>query len=158
MDLTFKTDGGIFNYRVCAIILHDGALLATQNKDTPYYYLPGGRVKLHETAEAAIQRELFEELGVRGKIIRPLWLNQGFFTEDVTKEKFHELCIYFLIDISETDLPSCGNSFVRYEGERRYSYEWIPLVKLDEKCLYPLFIKEKIYDLPESFTILAEYE
>ena len=158
MDLTFKTAQGIFNYRVCAIIIHENALLATKNKNSPYYYLPGGRVMLHETAEAAMERELFEELGIRGKILRPLWLNQGFFTEDVTKQRFHELCIYFLIDVSETDLLSRGNPFVRYEGERRYLYEWIPLSRLKEEYLYPLFIKDKIHDLPQNLTILAEYE
>lgn len=158
MDLTFKTQEGIFNYRVCAIILHDGALLTTKNKNTPYYFLPGGRVKLHETADAAIEREVFEELGVHGKIVRPLWLNQGFFTEDVTKERFHELCLYYLIDLSETDLPARGKSFVRYEGDQRHYYEWIPLSRLRDEYLYPLFIKDKIHDLPENLSLLAEYE
>ena len=158
MDLTFRTPEGIFNYRVCAIILHNNTLLATKNNNTPYYFLPGGRVKLHETAEEAIQREIFEELGIQGKIIRPLWLNQGFFTEDVTQEKFHELCIYYLIDVSETDLPTRGESFVRYENKKRYFYEWIPLSRLKDEYLYPLFIKEKIHDLPQNFTMLAEYE
>ena len=158
MDLTFKTEAGIFNYRVCAIILHNGSLLTTKNKSTTYYFLPGGRVKLHEDAETAIRRELYEELGIVGKIVRPLWLNQGFFTEDVTKERFHELCIYYLIDVSDTDLPNRGTTFVRYEGEKRYHYEWIPLERLKDEYLYPLFIKEKIHDLPQNLTILAEYE
>ncbi len=158
MDLTFKTKAGIFNYRVCAIILHNSALLTTKNKNTPYYFLPGGRVKLHESADAAIDREVFEELGVHGKIIRPLWLNQGFFTEDVTNERFHELCIYYLVDISETEVPARGNSFVRYEGNKRHYYEWIPLDKLKDEYLYPQFIKEKIHSLPEAFTLLTEYE
>ena len=158
MDLTFKTEAGIFNYRVCAIIIHNGALLVTRNKATSYYYLPGGRVKLHETADAAIEREIYEELGIHGKILRPLWLNQGFFTEDVSKENFHELCIYYLMDISETDLPSKGSSFVRYEGDRCYLYEWLPLSRIKDEYLYPLFIKDKIHDLPEHLTILAEYE
>ena len=158
MDLTFKTPEGIFNYRVCAIIIHDGKLLATKNQNTPYYFLPGGRVKLHETAEAAMQREIFEELGIKGKIIRPLWLNQGFFTEDVTRQKFHELCVYYLIDVSDTDLLTHGNSFVRYEGKKCYHYRWIPLSCLKDEYLYPLFIKEKIHDLPQNLTMLAEYE
>ena len=158
MDLTFKTDEGIFNYRVCAIIIHNGALLTTRNNKTSYYYLPGGRVKLHETADAAIDREVFEELGVHGKILRPLWLNQGFFTEDFSKERFHELCLYYLVDISETELPSRGTYFIRYEGDKRYYYEWIPLNRLKDEYLYPLFIKEKIHDLPQTLTILAEYE
>ena len=158
MDLTFKTPSGIFNYRVCAIILHDDALLATKNDRTPYFFLPGGRVQLHEDAESAIRRELLEELDLCPTALRPLWLNQGFFTEDVTQEKFHELCLYYLVDISGTDLPSRGNPFLRTEGDQTYLYQWIPLVQLQETYLYPLFIKEKIHDLPEHLTILAEYE
>ena len=158
MDLTFQTQEGIFNYRVCAIILHDNAILTTKNDRTPYYFLPGGRVRLHETAQEAIERELQEELGIQATILRPLWLNQGFFTEDVTKARFHELCIYYLIDISQTDLLSRGERFLRTEGDKRYLYEWIPLDRLQEEYLYPLFIKDKIHDLPEEFTILAEYE
>ena len=158
MDITYQTDDGKFNYRVCAIILHENSILATKNEGTPYYYLPGGRVKLHETADAAIEREVFEELGVHGKIVRPLWLNQGFFTEDVTGQRFHELCVYFLIDVSQTDLPDRGQSFVRYEGERRYLYEWLPLSQIKKKYLYPQFIKEKIHDLPQNLTMLVEYE
>lgn len=64
MDLTFKSETGIFNYRVCAIILHDGNILATKDQNSPYFYLPGGRVKLHEPAEKAIVREVREELDV----------------------------------------------------------------------------------------------
>ena len=158
MDLTFKTPSGIFNYRVCAIILHDDALLATKNDRTPYFFLPGGRVQLHEDAESAIRRDLLEELDLCPTALRPLWLNQGFFTEDVTQEKFHELCLYYLVDISGTDLPSRGNPFLRTEGDQTYLYQWIPLVQLQETYLYPLFIKEKIHDLPEHLTILAEYE
>ena len=158
MDLTFKTPSGIFNYRVCAIILHQDSLLATKNANTPYYFLPGGRVRLHETAEDAIRRELMEELGIRADILRPLWLNQGFFTEDVSQEQFHELCLYYLVDISATDLTARGNSFLRNEGQKEYLYQWIPLSQLQDTYLYPLFIKNKIHDLPKHLTILAEYE
>lgn len=158
MDLTFKTDAGIFNYRVCAIILHEDKLLATKDQNSPYFYLPGGRVKLHEAAEDAIIREVREELNVEPKIIRPLWLNQGFFTEDVTGVRFHELCLYYLVDISETDLLTRGDMFTMLENGHPHYYEWIPLSCLKEEYLYPLFIKEKIFTLPEHLTVLTEYE
>ena len=140
------------------MILHNGKLLATKNQETPYYFLPGGRVQLHEPAEAAIARELREELNIEPKITRPLWLNQGFFTEDVTGKRFHELCLYYLADISETDLLSRGERFTMLESGRTYYYEWIPLSRLKEEYLYPLFIKEKIFNLPEHLTVLTEYE
>ena len=158
MDLTFKTDAGIFNYRVCAVILHNGKILATKDQKSPYYYRPGGRVKLHEPAESAIVREVREELNVEPVIVRSLWLNQGFFTEDVTGARFHELCLYYLIDISGTDLLAKGDRFTMVESDRPHYYQWIPLSRLKEEYLYPLFIKEKIFDLPEHLTVLTEFE
>ena len=126
MDLTFKSETGIFNYRVCAIILHDGKILATKDQNSPYYYLPGGRVKLHEPAENAIVREVREELNVEPKITRPLWLNQGFFTEDVTGVRFHELCLYYLVDVSETGLLARGECFTCWKTDVRTTMSGFP--------------------------------
>ena len=117
MDLTFKTEAGIFNCRVCGVFLHDGKLLAIGGQQPPYFYLPGGRVQLHESMENAVLREIREELGIEAKIIRPLWLNQGFFVEDVTGERFHELCMYFLMDASESDLFSRGEVFKQQDAQ-----------------------------------------
>lgn len=78
MDITFKTPEGRFNYRACAVIVHDERLLVMKDNRSPYFYLPGGRVLLHETAESAVLREVREELGVEAVIIRPLWMVQSF--------------------------------------------------------------------------------
>ena len=42
MDLTFKTKEGYFNYRVAAVIVNDGKILAQRNIKPNEYYLPGG--------------------------------------------------------------------------------------------------------------------
>lgn len=78
MDLSFKCDRQKFNYRVCAMIIADHKILAMRDERSPYFYLPGGRVAMGETAEHAVIREVQEELGIIPKIIRPVWLNQAF--------------------------------------------------------------------------------
>ena len=61
MDISFKAENEKFNYRVCAIMLNDGKILAMRDEGVPYFYLPGGRVKLGEAAEDAIIREITGE-------------------------------------------------------------------------------------------------
>ncbi len=158
MDLTFCTEKGRFNCRVCGVCIHEGRLLAMQDENSPYYYLPGGRVKLGETMQQAVLREMEEELGVKCEIARPLWLNQGFFTEDVTGERFHELCLYFLMDISGTDLPNRGKTFSGIESHHVQRFAWLPFEKLRDLYLYPVFIKKEIFDLPEHLILREEYE
>lgn len=74
MDITFKALAGRFNYRVCAVIVAGGRILAMQDDYSPYYYLPGGGCRCTKTAEEAVLREVREELEIDTRIVRPLWL------------------------------------------------------------------------------------
>ena len=158
MDITFRTPEGRFNYRACAIIVHGDRLLAMKDENSPYYYLPGGRVSLHETADDAVLRELREELGIEAHIARPLWFDQSFFVEDVTGERFHELCMYYLIDIADTDLLTRGDVFRGIERHHRQVFEWLPFARVEREYLYPLFIKKHIRNLPQTLKMMVEYE
>ena len=158
MNITYKFENQKFNYRVCAMMIHEGKILAMKDQRSPYYYLPGGRVALGETAEAAVIREVQEELGIIPKISRPLWLNQAFFKEDVDGLHYHELCIYFLMDISGTDLLTRGACFTATEGHRTHTFQWLEFDRLKEEYFYPLFLKTAIFDLPTEFIIRTEVE
>lgn len=158
MNLTFATSEGTFNYRACAVIVHQNRLLAMRDERSPYYYLPGGRVFLHETAEAAVLRELREELAIDAVIERPLWLCQSFFTEEVSDERYHELCLYYLIDVSQTDLLSRGERFTMWENRHQHTFEWLPFDQVKTAYLYPLFIKERITHLPRELEIIVADE
>lgn len=158
VDISYTTGNRKFNYRVCAVIINNGMILSMQDERSPYYYLPGGRVKLGETAENAVIREIREELNIDAKIVRPLWLCQSFFKEDVDLLNYHELCIYYLVDISGTDLFSRGERFSLPEGRHRHTFEWLKYERLQDEYFYPIFLKEAIFELPKSFTIRTEYE
>lgn len=129
-----------------------------KDENSPYYYLPGGRVKIGETAETAILRECWEELEAVLEIIRPIWVNQAFFTEDVEKIQFHELCIYFLMDISETDILSKGDEFSLFENDEKHFFKWFSFEKLKDEYFYPEFLKKEIFNIPEQLEIRTETE
>ena len=152
MDISFKTPEGRFNYRVCGVIIRNERLLAMQDGKSPYSYLPGGRVKLGENAEEAILREIREEMHAEARILRPLWFCQSHFIEDTSRERFHEICIYYLLD-----LPGIPDSdFAIMEKGRLNRFEWIPFGELKERYLYPDFIKDRVWNLPEGFEILTD--
>lgn len=136
----------------------NGKILAMHDERSPYFYLPGGRVQLGETAEHAVVREVKEELNITAEIVRPLWLNQAFFKEDINRLDYHELCIYFLMDISGTELFSRGGKFSLQEGRHQHDFEWLQFERLKDEYFYPTFLKEAIFKLPQTFTIRSERE
>lgn len=103
-------------------------------------------------------REIREELEIDINIILPLWFNQGFFCEDVSNENYHEICIYFLIDYSNTDLLSRGNQFTLIENKHKHVYEWLEFGRLEKEYFYPIFLKEAIFNLLEYMQIISNYD
>lgn len=96
-------------------------------------------------------------LNIYCKIVRPLWLSQSFFNEDVDKIDYHELCIYYLIELLEKELYK-KDIFVLNERNHTLEYEWLDFDRLQNEYLYPLFLRKEIYNLPEHFTIRTDYE
>lgn len=158
LDITFREEEGTFNFRACAVIIDKRRILTMHDGRSPYYYLPGGRVALHESAEDAVIRECREELDIEPRIARPLWLNQAFFTERVNGQRYHELCLYFLMDVSETGLLSRGDEFSLREGEHINEFKWLSFDQLKDEDFVPNFLKKKIFELPSEFSLNTERE
>lgn len=156
MDCTFRTPQGNFNYRVAAIIRRGDKLLVMREEEIGHWYLPGGRVKLHEPLEDALRREVAEELALPARIVRPLWLVENFYTMD-TKEgediPFHELGLYFLVELSTDALPE-GETFSQKDSDGVWhQYRWFSREDLQGVLLYPSFLKEEWPRLPESLEL-----
>lgn len=155
MDISFKTTEGRFNYRVAGLIVKDNKLLIMQDKGQPYFYVPGGRIKMNEKSVDAVKREIQEELGVEVNVDRMLWINENFFKEETSEEQFHEVCFFYLVEFKENeDLK--GNEFVVDEEGKIHTYYWKTLDEIKYINLYPQFLREKIVDLPLHINHIVE--
>jgi len=130
-----------FTYRVGAIIIKDKKLLMVKHEDYPCYYTVGGKVRINETSEEAIIREVYEETGIEFQIDRLSFINERFF--EIKDEHYHEIVFYFLMkENTNIDLPH-----IRFTDQGpKETLHWLPMESLDKTYIIPEFFKTKLLD------------
>lgn len=141
-DMCVPCDGDLLNIRVGAIIMKDGMLLMVGNERANYLYSVGGRIKFGETAEEAIQREVFEETGVMMEIERLGFVHENYFYGDASSnlgKLIYEISFYFYMKVP-SDFAPVSESFA--EDNSKEHLKW---VSLDEDIkMYPEFFKTEL--------------
>lgn len=109
-DMCVPCGDGLVNLRVGAIIQRNGELLMVGNTRDPYLYSVGGRIKMGETAQEAVAREVLEETGVRMEVDRLAYIHENYFRCDIPPnvgKLVYELCFYFLMRVPADFAPIC---------------------------------------------------
>ena len=155
--ITFKSNGIRFTYRVGGIIIQNEHVLCQAVPEEGFYFLPGGRAELGESASTSIVREMQEELGVLMDIERLLYVVENFFTEQVYSS--HELGLYFLMTIlDDSYLNHSLEPFERIdEAGNHLLFEWLPLAQLETLPLYPLIFQKALQKIPEITMHLEDH-
>jgi len=109
--ISFHTPDGLLQFRTAAVVIRDGHVLLLRVEPHPYWFLPGGRVELGESSEAAIVREMLEETGTRVRIERLLWMGENFW------ESVHEIGFYFLATMPPDSHANRAEQFFGEEGD-----------------------------------------
>jgi ADP-ribose pyrophosphatase YjhB (NUDIX family) len=143
MDVIFKTDNAVFNYRVAGIVLKDSHVLLHKLANDQVWSLPGGRVTMGEEAQQSLVREFREELDVEVRIDRLAWIAENFF--EYAGQNIHEVGFYFLIHSEELSFEK--ESFFGVEGERLI-FKWTPIEELKNVPLYPQFLRTSLREIP----------
>ena len=78
-DCGFTKGNNWFRYRTGAFIIKDNKILFVKSKIGGYYYMLGGGVHLGETSEKCIEREVFEETGIKAQVERLAVVCENFF-------------------------------------------------------------------------------
>ena len=149
-DVCFQTkDNKRFRLRAAAIIIEKGEVLFATNDIEKYYYTIGGGVKLGETAQKAVLREVKEETGVAYKIDRLVFISENFFKRDdgMLKDlECHEITFYFLMKPRGTQTLKSNSKTANNTIEEKMI--WLPIDKLEKYEAYPFFFREKLKKLP----------
>lgn len=58
MDISFRVNNDKFNYRVCAIIIATGKILAMHDERSPYFYFRVGELNLEKQQKKLLSVKL----------------------------------------------------------------------------------------------------
>lgn len=119
-----------FHYLVRGVLIADGRLLVAHELGAAYTFLPGGHIEHGEGAEAALVREIDEELGLRPTVRQFLGAVEHIWPEDALDNQ--EINLLFKIDIDgftpQESSPSC---------EPHLEFLWVDITQVADADLQP---------------------
>ena len=151
-DILFKTDEWVFSYRVAGICVQNGkVLLQTTTGEDRSFAFPGGHVTFGETNAETLVREFKEEIGADIRVGDLKWVAEVFFPWG--KKPCHQICLYYMIDILNPEIPRDGVFLAKEHLEGRnfeLEYHWIPLEKVEGLEVYPTQTAQLLQKLDEG--------
>ena len=146
-DWLFATDEYIFDLRMVAVLIKDDKILVQRDRNGSEYALPGGHIKIGETLENGLIREIMEEMGVQIECRRLLWSEECFW--EWNGKQVHNISFYYLIKLCDDfEIPDNGE-FVSQKDNCNVVIGWMPIDQLQNITIYPEFLKKEIYHLNE---------
>ena len=123
---------------VAAIIIQDNKIFATQRGYGDFkdgWEFPGGKIEEGETPEAALIREIREEL------VTDISVDKYLCTVDHDYPKFHLTMHCYICSVVDGTLTLCEHEAARWlDWEQLWSVEWLPadveVVKALERTLF----------------------
>lgn len=138
-DLLFKTDEGVFSYRVAGICVKNGkVLLQTTTGEDRSFAFPGGHVSFGESNADTLIREFKEEIGADISVGELKWVAEVFFPWG--NRPCHQICLYYLVEIQNPEIPGEGVFLGKEHLEGRkfdLEFHWVPLEEARDLELYP---------------------
>ena len=145
VDVKFKEKEYSFHYRVVGVIVKDYKYLVQNIGDKDYYVLPGGHVRIGESSDDALIREIKEEveIDIMKEDFKLVCYHENIYEKDNRIEHWIEQ--YYLIDV-KGKLEKDNWSYIEHDidGVKKLNYRFVNKEELEKIDLKPLSIKELI--------------
>jgi len=132
------------NIEICvrAIIQSKGRILVCWHKEKKYYFFPGGHTEFGETAEAALIRELKEELDIVVKQLSFIGVVENIYEEKREKHrehrgKHHEINLVFNVLIKRAKDKSL---------EDHIDFVFLNKKDFAHKKIFPVMLKKAVIE------------
>ena len=161
MDILFKTEDWVFSYRVAGISVQDGKVLLQKPTNDHAYAFPGGHVEFGETNEETLIREFKEEIGADVRVGELKWVAEAFFPWGGKGKPCHQICLYYLVEILNPEIPKDGMFMATEHIEGRnfdLEYHWVPVADVKKLEVYPTKTPELLPKLNEGVQHFAYKE
>ena len=152
-DLLFKTEEGVFSYRVAGICVQDGKVLLQKPTNDNAYAFPGGHVEFGETNAETLVREFKEEIDADVRVGELKWVAEAFFPWGGNGKPCHQICLYYMVEILNPEIPKEGMFMATEHIEGRnfdLEYHWVPIEDVKKLEVYPTNTPELLEKLQEG--------
>lgn len=116
-----------------AVVRRDGRLLLARQRTQSWSFLPGGHVEPGERVEAALLRELAEELGTEAEVTGFVGAVENSYKDNAVTR--HEINLVFEVSIHATEAIS---------REDHLEFHWLPLNQLTDTDVRPSALKNAL--------------
>ena len=103
-DIAIHMEKDWFRYRTGAFVEHDGKYLFIKSNFGDYDYMMGGAVHMGETSAECIEREVYEESGIKAKAVLLCAVVENFFDGkggNIEGKDCHVLEYYYLMSVED---------------------------------------------------------
>ena len=139
-DWFFKDETNICNFRSAGVLIRGEKIFLQRERDGSEYAIPGGHVKIGETAQQSLIREYREETDVDIVCDRLIWVEESFWKWG--GKNTSTIVFYYLISLTDDALIP-DDYFESQKDNSEVVLEWIYLHDLKNLTVYPRFLAEK---------------